>query len=186
MAWLKGSRIPEMKLEGKSHFLFKSGDRPIKIPARGTKRGGPGRTVSEDRGSGDSRHGPFCAPTYKASLLPPRASSRVKPRRFLGATLKSYLLWRANRRVSAWTSLFSPLVPGPIIAASYYVGSFSGGERSRSCSIRVTRDGERTACRAKRDTAAIFQITRPLGCAARPSRSRATRIRTTACVKSRT
>lgn len=71
------------------------------------------------------------APT--ASLLPPRASSRVKPARIPRCHVEVLFIVARERPVSEPSSVFFfPPYSRPIIAASYYVGSFSGGERSRS------------------------------------------------------
>lgn len=125
-------------------------------------------------------------PTHKArSITTQDVLWRVKPRGSLAAALKSYLLYRpcarARARSFSRAPFCFPLIPWPIIAASYYVGSFSAPARE----VALMPDKGHSRCRtyrrsaAKRDTAAIFQITPgPLGYAARAlsSRSRATRV----------
>lgn len=71
----------------------------------------------------------------RASLLPPRTSSRVERARIP----RSEVLFIVNGHgIAARPRFFSFFLvlpssfSAPIIAASYYVGTFSGGERSRS------------------------------------------------------
>lgn len=88
-------------------------------------------------------------PTHKVWPITTQDVSLVgvkAPRIPRAAALKSYLLYRpALSRGRPLPPLWS--LPATIIAASYYVGSFSvrRPERSRSCPIRVTRDVIRTA-----------------------------------------
>ena len=102
------------------------------------------------------------APT--ASLLPPRASSRVKPARIPRCHVEVLFIVARERPVSEPSSVFFFLLILGRLSPRVITSVLSAAVKGRAHgSIRVTRDAERTARRANRDTAAIFQITpRPL------------------------
>jgi len=90
-----------------------------------------------------------------------RVTSPADPSR--AAALKSYLLYRPCAARAPFSLPPYTSAGRPIIAASYYVGSFSA---RRPGKVALMPDKGHPRCRtyrraaAKRDTAAIFQITR--------------------------